>query len=366
MSAKERNYGIDALRMLSMFMVVVLHIFNSGGVLDATGRFTSQYEVGWLLQNATFCAVDVYALISGYVWVNAKYKFRNIIELWLQVLFYTVSITALFSIFSPSSVSFMEWIKALFPVMFNQYWYFSSYFALFLFIPLLNIILEKAEKKQLLISIGIILFFFSGVQTLFYSNVFGTNDGYSAIWLMIMYLVGGYIKEYGICKNAKPAKLIIGYFSMVCLTWLSKLCIELLTLRVLGEVRAGKYFISYRSPFVFLAAVFLLLLFANLKISPFWKKVIGFLSPMAFGVYLIHTHPLVFFDIFKGRFAEYAALPWILEILAVLGTAAAIYLICCLIDFIRLQLFKLLHIRQNLDSVEERIRMKVSKMKGLL
>ena len=110
MPVREKNYGIDALRLISMFMVVVLHIFNAGGVLDATDRFTSQYEAGWLLQNATFCAVDVYALISGYVWVNAKYRYRNIIELWLQVLFYTVSITALFSIFSPSSVSFIEWI----------------------------------------------------------------------------------------------------------------------------------------------------------------------------------------------------------------------------------------------------------------
>lgn len=360
MSAKERNYGIDALRILSMFMVVVLHIFNAGGVLDASGRFTSQYEVGWLIQNATFCAVDVYALISGYVWVNAKYRYRNIIELWLQVLFYTVSITALFSIFLPSSVSLKEWIKALFPVMFNQYWYFSSYFALFLFIPLLNIIVEKAGKKQLLIYIGIILFFFGGVQTLFFSDAFGTNDGCSAIWLMILYLIGGYLGKYGICKNTKPAKFIIGYLITVFLTWLSKLCIELLTLRVLGEVRAGNYFISYSSPLIFLAAIFMLLFFANLKISPFLKKIIGFLSPMAFGVYLIHVHPLVFAGEFKNRFTQYAELPWILEILAVLGTAAVIYLICCSIDFIRLQIFKILHIRQKLDSIEERIRMKIS------
>lgn len=127
---------------------------------------------------------------------------------------------------------------------------------------------------------------------------------------------------------------------------------------VLDEVRAGNYFINYRSPLVFLAAIFLLLFFANLKISPFLKKVIGFLSPMAFGVYLIHTHPLVFFDLLKDRFIEYAALPWALEILAVLGTAAAIYLVCCLIDFVRYQLFKILNIRQKLDLFEERIRMR--------
>lgn len=361
MLVRERNYGIDALRIISMFMVVVLHILNAGGVINATGRFSSQYEVGSLLQIAVFCAVDVYALISGYVWVFAKYRYRNIIELWLQVIFYTVSITALFCMFVPSSVSAMEWLKAIFPVMFNQYWYFSSYVALFLFIPLLNIIIEKVEKRQLRFCIGMILLFFGGMQTLFYSDAFVTNDGYSTIWLMILYLVGGYLRKYGLGKNIKPAKFILGYLIMIFLTWLSKLCIELLTLKLLGEVRAGNYFITYQSPFIIFAGIFLLMFFANLKVSSFWEKVIGFLSPMAFGVYLIHNHPLVLSFIINKRFTEYAEFPWILEILAVLGTAAVIYLICSLIDFIRLRLFKILHIRKLLDSFEEHIRMRISR-----
>ena len=42
----EKNYGIDALRILSMFMVTILHVLTQGGILNASGRFTSQYEVG--------------------------------------------------------------------------------------------------------------------------------------------------------------------------------------------------------------------------------------------------------------------------------------------------------------------------------
>lgn len=356
---KEKNYGIDVLRMLAMFMVVVLHILNQGGILNASGRFTSQYEAGWLLETAAFCAVDVYALISGYVWVYAKYRYRNIIELWMQVLFYTILITVLFRIFVPDSVSVMEWIKAIFPVMFNQYWYFSSYVALFLFIPLLNIILEKMEKRQLKFCIGMILFFFSCMQTVFYSDAFGTNDGYSAIWLMILYLVGGYIRKYGIGKNRKTGSFILGYFIIAGFTWLSKLLIEILTLQILGEVRAGNYLISYKSPTIFLAAICLLLFFEKIKISPFWQKIIRFFSPMAFGVYLIHVHPLVFSHLMKDRFTEYAAFPWIIELLAIFGTAVVINLICYAIDFIRLELFKKLRIRQKLDAFEERIKIKV-------
>lgn len=359
----KRKYGIDALRMLAMLMVVILHILTQGGILNASGRFTSQYEAGWFLQSAAFCAVDVYALVSGYVWVNAKYRYRNLIELWLQVLFYTVSITILFCIFVPSSVSAIEWLKAFFPVMFSQYWYFSSYVALFLFIPLLNTILEKMEKKQLQFCVGMILLFFSCIQTLFYSDAFGTNDGFSAIWLMILYLVGGYIRKYDSNDNGKAVRFLAGYFVMISVTWLSKLFIEILTLHFLGEVRAGNYLISYKSPTILLASVCLLMFFERMKIPSFVEKVIRFFSPMAFGIYLIHNHPLVNAYFVKDRFAEYVAFPWFIEILAVLGTAVCINLICYAIDFIRLELFKRLHIRQKLDVFEERIKVKNNSMR---
>ena len=356
MIEKQKNYGIDALRMLAMFMVVILHLLNQGGILNASGRFTSQYEAGWFLQSAAFCAVDVYALISGYVWVNAKYRYRNLIELWLQVLFYTVLITVLFWMFVPDSVSVVEWLKAFFPTMFNQYWYFSSYVGLFLFIPLLNVILEKMEKKKLKFCIGMILVFFSCVQTLFYSDAFGTNDGLSVIWLMILYLVGGYIRKYGSGKKGKAVKYLVGYVVMIGLTWLSKLFIEILTLHILGEVRAGNYLISYKSPTILLAAICLVMFFESISISSLGEKLVKIFTPMTFGVYLIHTHPLVFSYFMKDRFVGYATFPWIVEILAVLGTAVCLSLICYAIDFIRLELFKRLHIRGKLDLFEERIK----------
>ena len=122
---------------------------------------------------------------------------------------------------------------------------------------------------------------------MFYSDAFGTNDGYSAIWLMILYLLGGYVRKYGQSGNGKTVKFLIGYFAMTGLTWLSKLIIEILTLHFLGEVRVGNYLISYKSPTIVMAAVCLLLFFEKINISPFWKKIIRFFSPMAFGVYLM-------------------------------------------------------------------------------
>lgn len=88
---------------------------------------------------------------------------------------------------------------------------------------------------------------------------------------------------------------------------------------------------------------------------------IGVFSPMAFGVYFIHAHPMVFSYLIKDRFAGDAAFPWILEILAVIGIAVLINTICYTIEFIRLKLFKWLHIRQKLDLCEEHLRKKILK-----
>jgi len=133
-----RNYGIDLLRLVSMFMVVIFHVLGRGGVLESTPQFTLNYGIAWLLEIACYCAVNCYALISGYVGVYSKHKWSSIVYLWLQVEFYMILFTSLFAIIQPGSIGIVELLKMLFPVVFYQYWYFTAYFCMFFFIPVLN------------------------------------------------------------------------------------------------------------------------------------------------------------------------------------------------------------------------------------
>ena len=64
-------------------------------------------------------------------------------------------------------------------------------------------------------------------------------------------------------------------------------------------VMESDFFIRYTSPTILLASVALLLLFARLRLRGLWEKAAVFLSPMAFGVYLIHTQPLVWANLMK-------------------------------------------------------------------
>ena len=80
----KRNYGIDLLRLVSMFLIVVLHSLSRGALVGVS-PFNIHYEVGFLIEALTYCAVNCFALISGYVGVDSKFKYRRIVPIWLQV-----------------------------------------------------------------------------------------------------------------------------------------------------------------------------------------------------------------------------------------------------------------------------------------
>jgi surface polysaccharide O-acyltransferase-like enzyme len=126
----QRNYGIDLLRIVSMFMVVILHVLGQGGVLTNIQHLTLKGEIFWGIEIACYCAVNCYALISGYVGINAKHKYVNIISLSLQVLFYSVCITGAeiaIALFNRTEISFLTIVSHLLPSI-TDYWYFSAYF----------------------------------------------------------------------------------------------------------------------------------------------------------------------------------------------------------------------------------------------
>ena len=89
---REHNYGIDILRLLSMFYVVVLHTLGHGGVLEAVVEGGAHYRAGWALEIIALVAVDIFVLISGYVANtsdSAPKTYSRYLSLWFEVVFYS-------------------------------------------------------------------------------------------------------------------------------------------------------------------------------------------------------------------------------------------------------------------------------------
>lgn len=110
-----RNYGIDLLRCVSMLLIVVLHIYNQGGLLNAISK-KETYYVNYTLRLIALGSVNLYAMISGFVMLHGSFKLRRLIGLWLQVVFWGLALCGVGTLVLPEAIGGKQWIRAAFPV----------------------------------------------------------------------------------------------------------------------------------------------------------------------------------------------------------------------------------------------------------
>lgn len=341
--AKERNWGVDALRMFSMLLVVILHVLGQGGVLfsGSLAWQSAPYFTAWTLETMAFCAVNCYALISGFVMLGHKCSAGKLLSTWLPVFFWSVLLTFVVWWMYPETQALgnVTW-RAFLPIFFSQYWYMTAYFLLYLLMPAL---LAAMEHLSFVPYTGVVLATaVCGTAGAFFgTDPFVTGGGYSAIWLILCFLWGGYLRKFHIVERMRAWWGAVLYVVCVAVVVLYKYVTENYFLEIAVQ---GNAWLSYTSPFILLAAVGLLVLFAHLPVHRRVQPVIKFLSPAALGVYLIHTHQLVFFYVISGFAATFATYSAPLLALAVVGAAVGIYLACTALELARIYLFRLMRV----------------------
>lgn len=249
-------------------------------------------------------------------------------------------ITLAFAVFFPDKVGFDQWRWAFMPVTTVRYWYFTAYFGMYFFIPFFNKLIDAGGKKmtaKLIVSGAAV---FIGLTYIARDDIFRLHGGYTVVWLSLLYFIGAYLKRWPLKISLRPRVYFCCYAVCTVITWLSKLLIQLR-----NPESDGGFLINYISPTMLAAAVFLFLAFISLDIKGRGAvKVISFLSPASFSVYLIHCQPLVWHYILPDRFAFAASLPTAFAALAVLISAVSVYLGCSVFDNLRIWIFKALDV----------------------
>lgn len=323
-----RNLGIELLRIISMMMIIVLHIFGQGGVLR--DEVDGVNAIVWLMEILAYCSVDCYALISGYVGSNSEYNAKKALKLWLQVLYYSIIISVIVGILKPELVNREYVIKALFPVFTEQHWYVTAYFEMMLFLPIINNGIKNCSKKTLRIFILLSIICVMTIPNLFKLSIFGFTDCGAMLWLSIMYVVGFYAKQYPEdFEKLSVSKCIAGYILMSLITWGTRMI-------------ACKRFIDYTAPTVFMAAVFLLIGFSKVCIKDKLYKFITFFSVSSLSVMLIHSNPLVYENYTKNSMEFLLNYNALVIVALVVIIAVSVYVVCSLIDKVRLFIFRLI------------------------
>ena len=339
--ATTRNYGVDTLRIVSMLMIVAVHIFTQGGVLASAEQGSAGWYIAWALRIFMIVDVNCFALITGYVSVDSRFRASRVVSLWFQLIAYSVVISGIFRVLD---VSAFQPRATFFPVMSGRWWYMTAYFGIVFFIPFIGPLFDRISRKQASMLVCALICVFSLLPSLYNTDSFKLHGGYAMAWLGVLAVIGGYIKRFEPFKNIRRMWIIIYAACMACV------CVYKFTATVAGLPYPDR-FVNFTSIFVLLGSISLLMFFSRVSMAPAVKKVTKFVAPMAFGVYLIHVHPCVWNFVLAGLFAPLAAQNPLVMVLGVIGGALGIFIVCAAVDWVRGLLIKLLRIKKLADVI---------------
>lgn len=190
---RERNSNHELMRILSMFFIVLGHVFLFGRLLDTPNK--SMSIIYYFFEFILIVHVNSYVLVSGYYQSKSKFKQKQLLKIINASWFYRVVILLLFSILGIISVSKVQVLKDLLPVTIDNYWFIKVYILLYCLSPFINKLISSISKNfyQKMLLCGFLVF--SIIPAITGGEMF-FNNGYSLYGFIYLYLVGAYLRIY--------------------------------------------------------------------------------------------------------------------------------------------------------------------------
>lgn len=315
---KQRDSNIELLRILMMIVIVAHHYIVNSGITQmitpppffcGINSFNVYFALlfGW----GGKTAINVFVLITGYFMCRQEFKWKKVLFLAAEVVFYRWTIAGIFLASGYEPFSLKECVKIL------------------LVIPFINRLIQALDKKQLERLLITLLVLFTGFSTFCFNSSFEYVG-----WYVTVYLAGSYIRLYELrwMQSRRTVSLLCA--GMLFLSWLSVAGIWYASNRF-GRMLPYYYFVSDSNKILAAAtAVFLFLFFKNIKIGT--SKVINTLAASTFGVLMIHASSdtmrrWLWQDVCKNVEA-FASDRFVLH---AVGCTLAVYAVCVCIDIAR-------------------------------
>lgn len=321
-----RQSNIELLRILSMFMVLMVHanFFVNGSVNTeqlSTSPFTAITRI--FLEMACVGAVNVFVLISG--WFGIKPSIKGFSSFAFQCLFFILGFYFIAIVTNRADFS----SRVLFDNIFKHCgWFIKAYIGLYILAPLINSYIEKASKRSL--EIFLIGFFSFEFIYGWIENLSFIAQGYCTFSFIGLYVLARYLRTYAIKIHKRGRVLLI---STIVLNTLAYIMSILIFNGVVLDL------LSYINPLVILGSAGLIMYFSSLKIKN--NKIINFIAASSFAAYLFHGNLYIMEDLFKPlisfvyqEFNGFSCLAMMLLYLI------CFYLCAVVIDQIRILLWK--------------------------
>ena len=315
---KSRNIGIDIIKLLAAFLVILLHTqVNYFDESSFTLNYSLRSALFYMIRYISMCCVPLFLMSTGFLQCRKSLSAEFYIKI-KSVLIPYFTITAAGEVFLHASgrhcEDFKELIYAFLGYSSNDYsWYIAMFIGLYVIIPFLNTLwnaLDRRHKLYLLI-ILVTLTVLPSVQSLP-----GIPKILPEFWCgaypITYYYTGAYIREFKPGRNL--ALLPAAVFMPLCMQY-----------AVSGNGRYVWYVMNgFNSVSAYTISLLIFVLLYEKKRPKL--KIIGRLSAMSLYIYLVsfYTDRLIW-EVFSHRPSLHAILVQSLLIYALSCAVSAVF-----------------------------------------
>ena len=335
---QKRSSNIELLRIVSMFLVLMIHYIPSREIptleLLNENKFETLFNLE--LRSLSFVCVNCFVLISGFFGI--RWKMQSLLNLLFQILFWIIISYFLVALYT-RTFNLFEFLRLIFSD-FTGRWFVQCYLGLYLIAPIVNLFIEKSSAKIL----GWFIIVFYAYSTIwgYVGKAEDFNEGMSVISLLGLYFVGAYLRRELIRLKKISA---LRWLSIYLLIGFIMVGISALSLKV--GIESSPY--GYLNPLIVLESVALFLFFANLNIG--YVKCINYIAISAFSVYLFHMGGVIYPYYQEG--CRYIESSYNYSFLWALLNMVVVFTVAVMIDKIRIVLFDYLKFIMNLFSTKK-------------
>ena len=330
----KRDTNLDLLRIVSMLLIVLIHSIDHSGVLEAAENSSpAMYFYVRFTYALCMVCVNCYVLLSGYYLVTSKFKFQKLIVLWMETVFYALTLRIIFILFGERPFSIVSLVSCFFPFLTGRYWFITIYVGMYLAFPFLNILIHAMDRKTHT-ALNLCLFLLFSLWNSIHPAIAGMNSGggWGLAWFVVLYMLAAWFRLY-YKPSRKPGSFFLLFLLIPLLIASAQLLFRTLGIGIFQSILANWF--KYNSAPVYFMTLCLFVAFLNVRIKDsISARIISVISPLTFGVYLIHAQADVspwLWDTLNMPARMNSIFFPVEQLLIVFG----IFAICIVIDYLR-------------------------------
>ena len=339
-----RKSNYELLRIVAMVMIIAHHLaLHTEWSLNVGETVSLDYLwIRFILMGGKL-GVNIFVLISGYfLSQKSRITIKKTFSLWTTILFYSVACYFVGICIGTVKFSIFGLVKCFAPVTTVGWWYATTYFVLFLLSPYINILVSHLEKKEYRGILLLMLIIWSIIPTI--TNYTWENNDLT--WFVFVYLIGGYIRKFGLFENLSTGKNVVGAIVAVLMEFVVATIFDFFSLSgLIYGVSNRNYFYEMNHITALCTSVMIFLCFSRINIKN--NRIINCIAITTFGIYLLHDNQCIQHYLWNDiicamRFDDSALLiPYSLAVVLI------IFMCCGMIEFVRKKIFDFVLVKRD-------------------